>query len=143
MKDKAVLFAWIAGILLLISVLWIISQSAQTHYLLRAVNNVFINNNDSRRLSVYMQQKPQKTGLFGHWYLMNNSDYKMFVFAIFNNGILIPLGAIISADGAVQEVLPLSAHAVQVFDILPASILQIYISRIEEAALQFLQGDSR
>ena len=131
MKDKAVLFAWIAGLLLLISALWIFTQPLQTNYLLRTINNVLISNNDSRRLSAYMQKRAQEPGLFGYWYLMLNSTDQMFVFTVFQNGILIPLGAVVSANGTVEEIIPLSAHARQTFDELPESILQMYVSRIE------------
>jgi hypothetical protein len=43
------------------------------------------------------------------------------------------MGAIVSPDSEVRELIPLSAHASQVFESIPQSILQIYISRIEEA----------
>jgi hypothetical protein len=66
---------------------------------------------------------------------MYNDTDKMFVFTVFQDGILIPLGAIVSSNGTVNEILPLSAHAVQVFDNFPKSVLQTYIDRIEDAAL--------
>jgi len=134
MRDKAVLFGWIAGLLLLLSLIWIITQPLQTYYLLRTVNSVFINNNDSRRLSSHIRHKNTNAGLLGYWFSMRNSDNQMFVFTVFQNGILVPLGAIVSANGTIEEVIPLSAHAVQAFDALPESILQMYVSRIENAA---------
>jgi hypothetical protein len=132
-RDKAILSGWIAGILLLISALWIFTQPLQANYLLRSVNNVLINNNDSRRLSAYLQVKANRANLLGYWFSMHNSTDKMFVFTVFQNGILIPLGAVVSADGIVDDIIPLSTHAVQVFNELPQSILQIYTSRIEES----------
>jgi len=131
MKDKALLFGWVTGLLLFISLLWIFTQGLQTHYLLRAVNNVLINKEDSRRLVERVHVKTGKSGPLGYWYSLNNSTDKMFVFSVFQDGILIPLGAIVSANGKVNDVIPLSAHAVQVFDSLPKSILQIYINKIE------------
>jgi hypothetical protein len=133
MKDKAILLGWITGLLLFISMLWIFTQPLQTNYLLRSINNVFINNNDSRRLSAFYQQKSANAGILGYWYSMYNSTDKMFVFAAFQDGILIPLGAIVTDKGSVDEVIPLSAHAVQIFNTLPNSILQMYVSRIETA----------
>jgi len=134
MKDKAVFFGWIAGLLLLISVLWILLQSAQAFHLLRAVNNVFMYNDDVRRVSQFIHTKTGKTEALGYWYSMYNSDDKMFIFTAFQDGILIPLGAIVSPNGTVSEILPLSAHAEQIFEKLPKSILQIYSGRIENAA---------
>jgi len=131
MKDKAILLTWIIGLLLLFSIFWILTEPLQTNYLLRTVNNILNNNNDSRRLSAYIRQKPQRAGLFGYWFSMHQSENRMFVFAFFNNGILIPIGAVVSANGIVDEMIPLSAHAVQIFDKLSGSILQMYVSRIE------------
>jgi hypothetical protein len=131
LKDKAILIGWAVGLLFFTSLLWILTQPAQAHYLLRTVNNVFINNNDSRRVSNYLPQKTGKAGLLGYWYSMINSEKRMFVFGVFRDGALIPAGAVVSANGEVEELIPLSAHAVQVFDALPESILQLYVTRIE------------
>jgi hypothetical protein len=134
MKDKAILLGWIIGLLLLISVLWISIQSVHAFYILRAVNGVFMNNDDSRRVSKFLHVKAGKAEALGYWYSMNDSADKMFVFTAFQDGILVPLGAIVSPDGNVGEILPLSAHAVQIFDRLPKSILQMHAGRIKEAA---------
>lgn len=141
-KDRAILFIWITGFLLIISLIWIITQPLQTNYLLRSVNSVLINNNDSRRLSAYIADAKGAKGLFGYWYSINNSTDTMFVFTIFQNGILVPLGAVISDEG-VSEIIPLSSHAVRIFDNLPESILQMYIRRIESAALANREGRTR
>ena len=136
MKDKAILLAWIAGLLLLISILWILTQPLQTTHLLRTINNVLVHNNDSRRLVSLLQQKTQRPGLFGYWYSMYNSTDQMFVFMVFQNGILVPLGAVVTANGIVDEVIPLSSHARHAFGEMPDSILQRYINRIETARPQ-------
>jgi len=130
-KDKAVLFGWVAGLLLLISLLVIFTVPVQANYLLRNVNSVFLNNNDSRRLAAHIQQKSGKADPFGYWFSMLNSENRMFVFSFFKDGILIPLGAVVSTDGIVEEIIPLSAHAVQAFQALPESIIQMYVKRIE------------
>jgi len=134
MKDKAVFFGWIAGLLLLISILWILTQPVQAFHLLRAVNNVFMYNDDARRVSQFIHTKAGKTEALGFWYTMYNSNDKMFIFTAFQDGILIPLGAVVSPNNTVSEILPISAHAEQIFDKLPKSILQIYSDRIENAA---------
>ena len=136
LKDKLILLAWITGLLLLISCLWILTLPLQTNYLLRTVNNVLTDNNDSRRLSVYIAGKGSNPGLFGYWYSMHNSSDLMFVFTVFQNGILVPLGAVVSANGNVLELIPLSEHSVQIFDRLPQSVIQMYVRRIEGSAME-------
>jgi len=134
MKDKLILLGWIVGLLLLISVIWIFSQPALTFNLMRNVNNVLSNNNDARRISAYLHTKTGKAEIFGYWYSMYNSTNKMFVFTAFRDGVLVPLGAIVSANGSVDEILPLSAHAAQIFNEMPKSVLKMYVDRIEETA---------
>jgi len=134
MKDKLILLGWIAGLLLLVCVIWVLVQPALAFNLMRTVNSVLVNNNDSRRISVYLHTKPGKAEIFGYWYTMFNSTNKFFVFTTFQDGILVPLGAVVSSDGDVSEILPLSAHAAQIFDAMPKSVLQMYVDRIEDAA---------
>jgi hypothetical protein len=134
LRDKALTAGWVVVILFLICLLWILTQPVQKHHLLRAVNNVFIANNDSRRVIDHTGLHHGKAGLLGYWYSMTNSSEQMFVFAVFQDGILVPLGAVISPGGNVSEIIPLSAHAETVIDKMPASIIQIYITRIEKVA---------
>jgi len=132
MKDKIVLISWITGLLLLISVFWIVTQGVQTNYLMRTVNNIFINNNEARRVSAYIPHKSGKADLMGYWYSLFNSQDIFFIFTVFQDGILVPLGAVVSS-GIVKEIVPLSAHAEQVYSKIPESILQMYIRRIENS----------
>jgi hypothetical protein len=141
LKSKAVVLGWIIGLLFFMSLLWILSQPLQKYYLLRTINSVLIASGDSRRITEYKGVNDGKSGLFGYWFFMYNSTDKMFVFAAFQDGIFIPLGAVVSANGSVSDIIPLSAHAMQIADKLPMSVLQIYITRIEAAALANIRGN--
>ena len=138
-KDRIILFGWIAGLLLIISIIWFFTQPLQGNYLMRTVNSVLINNNDSRRVSSYIPGKPGKAGLLGYWYSLHSSSELFFVFTVFQDGILIPLGAVVSTNGNVEEIIPLSVHAVQVHEKIPQSMLQIYIKRIETSAKTIIE----
>jgi hypothetical protein len=141
LKDKAVVLGWVIGLLFFMSLLWILSQPLQKYYLLRTINSVLIASGDSRRITEYKGASDGKNGLFGYWFLMYTSTEKMFVFAAFQDGIFIPLGAVVSDNGAVSDIIPLSAHAMQIADKLPMSVLQVYITRIEAAALANIRGN--
>jgi len=143
LKDKAILCGWVAGLLIIIASLWIFTQPLQANTLLRTVNNVFISAGDSRRILRYEGGSMENSSLLGYWYSMYNSTDKLFVFTVFQDGIMVPLGAIVSANGTVEEILPLSAHAAQTFDNMPFSILRMYITRIEAAALVNMEGRNR
>ena len=130
-KDKAIFAGWIAGLLIAIALIWTFVQPLQEFNLLRAVNRVFITAGDSRRLSARIVRPAGKSSLLGYWYSMLGSTDRMFVFGAIQDGILIPCGAIVSANGEVTEIIPLSAHARQVLENMPQSIMRIYIRRIE------------
>jgi hypothetical protein len=141
LKNRAISFGWIIGLLFFLSLLWILTQPVQKHYLLRTINSVLIANGDSRRVMEYKGVNDGKTGLFGFWFLIYDSPGSMFVFAAFQDGILVPLGAIVSANGSVDDIIPLSAHAMQIAEKLPMSVLQVYITRIEAAAAANIRGN--
>jgi len=143
LKDRGILLAWVAGLLLLLTLIWILTQPVQANTLMRAVNSSLVNNDDSRRLGSFIPAKKGRAGLLGYWFSMYNSTDRMFVFGVFQNGILIPLGAIVSADNKAYEIIPLSAHAVQIFDEISESILQVYIGRIEETAVSLQSGENK
>jgi hypothetical protein len=142
LKDKAILLGWIVGLLFFISLIWILTKPLQVHYLSRTVNTVLVAAGDSRRITEYVEYSGHNTTLMGHWFSMHGSTDKMYVFTFFQDGILVPLAAIVSYTGSVSEVIPLSAHATQVFDYIPQSILKLYITRIESMALYFTEGQS-
>jgi hypothetical protein len=143
LKDKVILAGWVMGIIILISIIWVPSQTMQANFLMRTINNVLANNSDSRRVSEFIQKKPVRPGLLGYWYSINNSANQMFVFTVFQDGILVPLGAIVSSDGSVDEIVPLSSHAVQIFNNIPQRVLQIYISKIESYDYKNANGNKK
>ncbi|MDR2433530.1 MAG: hypothetical protein LBD47_03050 [Treponema sp.] len=134
LKDRAIFLAWIAGILLAGMLLWSLTQSFQARGLLRAVNKMFISLDDSRRLSAPLGRRPISTNPMGVWYSMLDPEANMFVFAIMWDGILIPCGALVSPEGKVAELLPLTEYARRLLDRLPQSVVQMYVRRVEAAA---------
>ena len=138
-RDRAVFFGWIAGLLIAIALIWIAAKPLHARYLMVTVNKVLINSGDDRRLSSYLEG-PKGNGMLGYWYTMTGTNDLMFVFAIFQEGILVPCGAIVKDDGEVGEIIPLSAHAGQVFNKIQKNVMRIYIQRIEAAAHPGGQG---
>ena len=133
-KDSAVFFGWIAGLLIIISLAWFLTQSVQSRNLLRTVNRMFVTTGQPHRLASHLTMNAKNSFLLGYWFTMHNSTDRMFVFAPVRDGILVPLGARVTANGEVEEIIPLSSHAMQTMENLPKSVLQMYIVRIESAA---------
>ena len=143
LKDKTIFIGWITLLLFLIALFWILTQPLQRNYLLRTVNSVLIAAGDSRRITGYIGQNSINPNIPGYWYSMHDSSDQMFIFSVFQDGILIPLGAVVSNNGIVNEIIPLSAHAVQVMDSLSQSILQVYITRIERITAATMEGKNK
>lgn len=130
-RDRAVFLGWIAGILIACALVWILTRPLQSRYLLRAVNKVFIATEDSRRLAASLEKPADGPSPPGYWYSMLESADRLFVFGAMWDGILIPCGALVTPEGTVAEIIPLSEHARQVLDALPPGVMKLYIRRIE------------
>jgi hypothetical protein len=133
-KNKVISFSWIAGLLILISLIWIMTQPLMARYLLRTVNRTLINTGQPHRAVSSLAQSRENASLLGFWYSMANTQERLFVSAIMRDGILVPIGVIVSPEGDVKEMIPLSAHAAQVMDELPLNIQRMYAARIEASA---------
>jgi hypothetical protein len=142
-KNKAISFCWIACLLILIALLWILTQPLMAYYLLRTVNRTFIKTGQPYRIASSLAQNRENSSLWGYWYSLANTQDSIIVFAFMRDGILVPLGGIVSPEGDVKEMIPLSAHAAQVMDELPINIQQMYVARIEKDAKNNKGGRAR
>jgi hypothetical protein len=136
LKDRAILFGWIGGLLLVGMLLWGLTQPLQTRCLMRAVNKSLEHLKDPRRVSAPLGRHPVSASPPGVWYSVSDSDAAMLVFAVMWDGILVPCGARVSGEGKVEELLPLGSHAEQLLKNIPEAALRFYIHRIETAAAE-------
>jgi len=133
LKDRAIFAGWVAGLVLIASLLWSLSFPYRAMCLMRSTNKILITMDDSRRL---VEPAPHSAGLasLGCWYRLSGggSENSLFyVFALVQGGILIPCGAEISEEGKVVEIIPLSSHARQIMSRIPPGLIQMYVRRIE------------
>ena len=134
LKNRVIFLGWIAGLVLAASLLWSFSFSFRLTCLMRVTNKILISMNDERRLSIPLHYAAKGPVSLGCWYSLAESDSSFFVFTVMREGILVPCGAEISAEGKVTEIIPLGSHARQVMDRIPRTLMQIYVHRIESAA---------
>jgi hypothetical protein len=132
-RDRLVLLGWIAGLLAAIALLWALTRPVQARYLMQTANRALAAAGDTRRLGAETARPAGKSGLLGYWYSMYNATERMFIFGAIQDGILVPCGAVVSDTGEVMEIIPLSAHARQVLEHMPPSVMRIYVRRIESA----------
>jgi len=135
LKDRAIFVGWIAGLVLVAALLWSFSFSLRSTSLLRSTNKILISMGDNRRLAAPLLRPVAGPVPLGCWYRLYESDSLFLVFSIMQGGILVPCGAEIAENGEVVEVIPLGSHAQQVMDTIPGNLVQIYVHRIETAAV--------
>jgi len=133
LKDRAILAAWIVGLVLVASLIWSFTFYFRLHVLMHATNRALVAVEDTRRLSEPLPRVLQTRELLGGWYTLERSDSLFLVFAIMRDGILAPHGAEISAEGQIVEMIPLGNHARQVVDRIPQGLIDVYARRIESA----------
>ncbi|MCL2270479.1 MAG: hypothetical protein FWC24_03945 [Treponema sp.] len=139
LKDRAIFLGWIAGLVLIASLLWIFTFNFRSACLMHSANKILVSMNDDRRLSAPLP-RPSGPAPLGCWYRISGSDSLFFVFAILQGGILVPCGAEISGEGKVLNVIPLGSHALQMMDRLPRGMVQVYVNRIESSAASGVTG---
>jgi len=129
LKDRLIFSGWIAGLVIAFALVWILCRPLLSNCLMASVNKSL----QGTRLSAPAQSAPGKPMPLGVWYSVENASDMVFVFAIMREGILIPCGAKINADGKVAELFPVSRHAQAVWNTVSPNIAGMYTRRIENA----------
>ncbi|MCL2881150.1 MAG: hypothetical protein FWF29_12980 [Treponema sp.] len=133
LKDRLLLAAWIAGLALIGALAWRVSQPLLYSYLEHSVNLSMQASGETVRVTNARSVPSAKRAQLGMWYSVAGSEDMFFVFPVFQDGVLSVCGAILSPENKVERILPVSAHARQVFSQLAPGITGIYVQRIEGA----------
>jgi hypothetical protein len=134
MKDRLLLLAWIAGLSILGAFIWILCHPILSEYFLRQVNQSISVSNAGLRLTPDRSSVLLKYPPFGLWYSIENSQDSFFVFTVFNDGILGVFGARVNPENSITDIIPVSAHARQIFNRLSSGVIKVHARRIEDAA---------
>jgi hypothetical protein len=136
LKDWGVMSAWIAGILLLNILLWTLTGSIRENRFIETVNQALAEKNDPRRIA-RIQDKKDVAALsetFAHWYALENGPGRAAVFSVISGGVPASCLAMVSAEGKVTGIIPLSGHSARVLEAMPPAILGIYKRNLESGA---------
>ena len=140
LKDRAILVAWIAGLVLVASLLWFLSFPFRSACLMNATNKILASmDNDGsgappKLLSAPLLRPFRGPASLGCWYRVADSNSLFYVFVLMNGGILVPCGAEITEEGELGGIIPLGSHARQVMGRIPPNLIQVYAQRIESSA---------
>ena len=141
LKDRLLFIGWIGGLVLMGSLLWILSKPILSSYLQRSVNQSMEASGLSVRISAAQSLPPVKQIPLGMWYSVYPTGDLFFVFPVFQDGVLDICGAILSPENKVTQIVPVSAHACQVYGRIAPGIISMYTRRIENAAAQWRNNE--
>jgi hypothetical protein len=137
LKDRAILVAWIAGLVLITSLLWFLSFPFRSACLMNSTNKILASMNEAdyskapRILSAPLLRPFSGSAALGCWYRLADSNSLFYVFVLMHGGILVPCGVEISEKGVIGEIIPLGSHARQVMGRIPQNLIKVYAQRIE------------
>ena len=146
LKDAAILAGWIAALILLAALLWFLSLSVRSRFLMTSVNQSLEQSGSSRRLGTAIPRgaiKPSLSGI-GSWYNLTEHSArqaadspgkgeKAVIFTLIAEGSSFPCLAVLNASGTLAEFIPLSGHGEKMMKRVSPGILGVYTRRIEEA----------
>jgi hypothetical protein len=130
-KDGGIFMGWLAGLILIGCMMWVFTQPLRSTALMRSANRVLLEAQDPRRLGEPLPLAALSGTMapIGTWYALTGSGDRAVVFSVIADGICASYIAMISNQGRVESLIPLSGH----LERLPREILRPYIRRIETA----------
>jgi hypothetical protein len=132
LKDTAILFGWIAALLLIGCLCWFLTMPLRNDTLRNSVNRVFIQAGDARRLDAPIAPAAIKPSLgrIGTWFTMRDG-YRALVFSLIADGVFLPCAAIVNPQGKLEEIIPLSDGGAKLLARVSPGIIKLYTRRIE------------
>ncbi|MDR2630833.1 MAG: hypothetical protein LBC60_07925 [Spirochaetaceae bacterium] len=130
-KEVGILGGWLLGIFLLGGLLWYGTQGARATVMIRAVNMVLEAREDPRRLQapLFPRLIPEQ----GNWFSLVDARGRAVVFSVITDGTLVSFAAMLSPEGKVEDLVPLTGNSLRMADRLSPETMRVYVRRIEAA----------
>jgi hypothetical protein len=141
LKEWGVISAWIAGILFLNVLLWVLTGAVREERFIQTVNRALAEKNDPRRIERIQNKKD--LAAFAHWYQLENGGGRAAVFSVFSDGVPASCLAMVGEDGKVTGIIPLSGHSARVLGAMSPGILGIYTRNLESGAARNREKEQR
>ncbi|MDR2376771.1 MAG: hypothetical protein LBD96_10085 [Treponema sp.] len=129
LKNTVVCAAWILGLLLAGWFLWFFTETPRERELVQRVNRILAAQGETIILSG-IPVKNRRLLPLGTEFMLE-ADGTFLVFPLVSGGVALSCGALIDPQGRVERLIPLGTHGEQIFERIPAGILNAYIHRIE------------
>jgi hypothetical protein len=131
LKDLGIFAGWILGIFLLGGLIWYGTQGARDSVMIRSVNMVLAAREEPRRLKspLSFRSIPEQGSRFS----LVETNGRAVVFSIITEGAFIPFVALVSPEGKVEELVPLTDNSARIMDRLTPGAITVHTRRIEAA----------
>jgi hypothetical protein len=142
-RQMGIFLGWVAGLFLVGALGWIFTQPVRTRMLIRSVNRVLADSGEDLRLDAPISPwgMPGRAMQGGSWFTTLDGEDRGIVFPIMSGGIMVSFLGIISPEGTLRSLIPLSRHAEKMWDRLPPEYLRIYVNRIEASYALILAAE--
>jgi hypothetical protein len=134
-KQWGIFAAWIGGLVLFGILIWGLTGPLRSQVLTMSVNKILDRSGNPYRLdrAIGALGKPGRAMQLGSWFTLRDTGGRAVVFPLMAGPNAAAVMALLSPEGKVESLVPLSTSAVQLFERLPAEAIQLYIRRAEAA----------
>jgi hypothetical protein len=134
-KQWGLFAAWMGAFMLVGILLWGLTGNIRSQMMISSVNRVLARSDSPYRLDrqIGALGRPGRAMQLGSWFTLKNSSNRAVVFPLMAGPNVAAALALLSPEGKVESLVPLSINAVQLFDRLPPGAIQLYTRRVEDA----------
>jgi hypothetical protein len=134
-KQWGLFAAWMGAFMLAGILLWGLTGNIRSQVMMSSVNSLLARSDSPYRLDrqIGALGRPGRAMQMGSWFTLKNSSNRAVVFPLIAGTNIAAVLVLLSPEGKVESLVPLSINAAQLFERLPAGAIQLYIRRAEEA----------
>jgi hypothetical protein len=134
-NEPSIFAIWMAALVLAGALLWGLTGSLRNNIMANTINKVLDETGEERRVvaAISTWHIPGNVTQLGTWYTMTSQENAV-LFSFIVDGIFSPCLAIISNDGKLASLIPLTLNADRAVLRMNPGYLRIWIDRIEKNA---------
>ena len=138
LKEIMIILGWIIGLVIIAGLFWFFTQPVRSRFLINAVNQVLEQSGDHRRVLEPISRGSSRSHGLGRWYYFSD-ETRVYIFTFVGEGTFFPCAAVRTAEGRIEEFIPLSRHGQKMFVRISPEILNIYSRRINAQRIYALR----
>jgi hypothetical protein len=122
-------------LILAAGLLWFFTRPVRSAILVQSVNKVLDQSGIPLRLEEPLSRwgKSGRAAQLGQWFTVSEDESRAVVFSLMDRGVPAAVLAVVSPNGEVDTLIPLSGNAVRLLPQLSPETLGLYIRRVTES----------